>query len=91
MLAITIAISIMAKGYTLLPQDGSDIHEKESSGPVTRPLLSIQRKSVLVVLGIALVASLSANVFSIYKQFFKPWELYDELPTKYGMSSLPYV
>lgn len=39
---------------------------------------------VLVFVGILSVISLLANVYFIHRQFIRPWDLADELPSKYG-------
>lgn len=76
--------------YTLVPQDASDVDEKEFPGPIARPPLSFQLKCLLFALCAALLASVTANTYFAYRQLFKPWELYDELPSKYCTLSTCY-
>ncbi len=70
--------------YVPVSQEGSGIEEKDFFLPNQRTPLSPQWKRDLLILGTALVGSICANAFFIYRQFVKPWELLDELPTKFG-------
>lgn len=74
----------MPVDYVPVSQGESDMEEKDLFLPTQQTHLSVQRRRGLLILGAALVGSICANLFFIYRQFIKPWELFDELPTQFG-------
>ena len=72
--------------YTAVPQDEINADGKDDVfRPLNRPpWLSRQRNYILALLGALLTASLVANIFFIHRQFFRPWSLAEDLPSKFG-------
>lgn len=74
----------MPINYIPVSQDGSVVEEKDGFQHTQRTHRPVRWSCGLLMLGTVLVASICANSFFIYRQFVKPWELLDELPTQFG-------
>ncbi|KAI0909851.1 hypothetical protein F4823DRAFT_409580 [Ustulina deusta] len=71
--------------YVPVPQRGLDDVEEKDVFLSTQPThLPTPWKRVVLLLGTALVGSVCANVFFIYRQFAVPWALLEELPTQFA-------
>ncbi|KAI1412057.1 hypothetical protein F5Y13DRAFT_200392 [Hypoxylon sp. FL1857] len=70
--------------YAPVSQEVSSMDEKGFFDSIQRTHSSVRWRRSLLVLGTALAGSICANAFFIYRQFVKPWELLDELPTQYA-------
>ncbi len=70
--------------YAPVSQEGADTDEKVFYLPFQRTHPSIRWKPASLVLGVVFVGSICASVFFIYRQFVRPWELLNDLPTQYG-------
>ncbi|KAI0391213.1 hypothetical protein F5Y17DRAFT_441631 [Xylariaceae sp. FL0594] len=74
----------MARDYVPVAQDGSEMGEKDLYLTIQRTHLESRWRRFSAILGVALVLSLSSNIFFAYKQMVRPWELLHELPTRYA-------
>ncbi len=71
--------------YAPVPQRGpDDVEETDVFLSTQTTHLPTPWKRVVLLLGTALVGSVCANVFFIYRQFAVPWALLEELPTQFG-------
>ncbi|OTA55903.1 hypothetical protein K449DRAFT_452416 [Hypoxylon sp. EC38] len=73
----------MSVEYIPVSQDGSDTEEKDFL-PIEPTHSSVRWRLDLLILSTVLVGSICFNVFFIYRQFVKPWELLDELSTQFA-------
>ena len=81
--------------YNLLPQSNSHISEKDIAFKDTdepfqsrsqRQSSSLRHRRGLFISLALLCVSLAVNLFFICRQFISPWDLLNELPTRYGES-----
>lgn len=81
----------MPNHYVPVSQEGSDVDEKDVNLflPIQPTPKSARWSYSLIILAAALVGSICANIFLIYRQFVRPWELFDDLPTQFGTEYHP--
>ncbi|KAF3767960.1 hypothetical protein M406DRAFT_321792 [Cryphonectria parasitica EP155] len=70
--------------YTALPQHEANEEKENPIWPSTRRPLSQRWSRTTALLSALLLSSLIANFVLLYRQFVTPWDLINELPTRYA-------
>ena len=80
--------SSLANTYLPVPQEEHEGDEKDEHLPASAfPHPARWWRTIALVLGMLLAASLSVNFILLYRRFSKPWQLYNELPTRFGKTT----
>jgi hypothetical protein len=83
-LLLRINTTIMSNNYIPVYQNGLNAEETDVIQCVELSRPSTRWRYGLLIFSTALLSSLCVNVFFIYRQFFRPWELDGQLATQFG-------